>query len=100
MNKKTVENENAHLYPLGTTLIGPPGTGKTTYLINLIKDKLNKNPKQKVYFLSFTKKAALEAKDRICISKEQIKNFGTIENIYKNTAWYKTHHSIWHRQRS
>ena len=44
---------------------GPPGTGKTTYLLDKVQDELARGvlPEQIVY-TSFTKAAALEARDR------------------------------------
>ena len=46
-------------------ILGPPGTGKTTELLNIVKKHLDEavDPKEIGYF-SFTKKAAIEAKSR------------------------------------
>lgn len=69
-------------------IIGPPGTGKTSYLINRVQDELAQGvaPEQIVY-TSFTKAASLEAKNR-AISKfsgdysaDQFINFSTIHSI-------------------
>ena len=48
-------------------LVGPPGTGKTTTLLELVEDRLDKrvNPRE-IGYVSFTNKAADEARDRAC----------------------------------
>lgn len=47
--------------------LGPPGTGKTTTLLNTIEEEMTSGvPADKIAFVSFTKKAATEATTRAC----------------------------------
>ena len=46
-------------------IFGPPGAGKTTYLLNVVDAELeNHVPSIKIGYFSFTRKAANEARDR------------------------------------
>jgi len=46
-------------------IFGPPGTGKTTSLLNMVDKALEEGvPPQSIAFLAFTRKAANEAKER------------------------------------
>ena len=69
-----------------TIILGPPGTGKTTTLLNLVDEfiKTGIRPKQIGYF-SFTKKAATEAASRAA------DKFGL--DIETDLAFFRTLHS-------
>ena len=74
-----------------TIILGPPGTGKTTTLLNLVDEFIQQGvrPKQIGYF-SFTRKAAIEAATRAA------DKFGLdIENDLDN---FRTLHSYAFRQ--
>ena len=46
-------------------IFGPPGTGKTTALLNMVDDALQSGiAPMNIAFLAFTRKAANEAKER------------------------------------
>ena len=69
-----------------TTIFGPPGTGKTTKLINIVKQELeNGTPADRIAFVSFSRKAAEEARDR---ALEKL-NIGT-----GDLEWFRCLHSL------
>ena len=70
-----------------TIILGPPGTGKTTTLLNLVDEFIQKGvrPRQIGYF-SFTRKAANEAAERAAKKFEldkdtDLENFRTLHSF-------------------
>ena len=68
-------------------ILGPPGTGKTTRLINYVKTfvKLG-TPIDKIGYFAFTTKAATEAVDRMLdsspkLQKKHLKHFRTLHSL-------------------
>ena len=51
--------------PHSKIILGPPGTGKTYNLLNLVEKELaNGTAPDRIGFFAFTKKAATEARER------------------------------------
>ena len=65
-----------------TIELGPPGTGKTTTLLNKVDDYLKQTDPDKVGYFAFTQKAAYEARDRA------IKNLILQKMIYHISEHY------------
>jgi DNA helicase-2/ATP-dependent DNA helicase PcrA len=65
-------------------VLGPPGTGKTTTLLNYVQTEMESVPIEKIGYFSFTRKAANEARDRA------IEKFGLDKKRFK---WFSTLHS-------
>jgi len=71
-----------------TKVFGPPGSGKTTFLLNVVETELGRDvPSHKIGYFAFTKKAATEAKER-GVSKFTHLNPDT------DFPWFRTLHSL------
>jgi DNA helicase-2/ATP-dependent DNA helicase PcrA len=68
-----------------TIVLGPPGTGKTTTLLNEVDKYLKNTDPNKIGFFSFTQKAAYEARDRA------MKKFNFSED---DLPYFRTLHSL------
>jgi superfamily I DNA/RNA helicase len=68
-----------------TIVLGPPGTGKTTTLLNEVDNYLKKTDPDKVGYFAFTQKAAYHARD------EAIKKFNLTED---DLPYFRTLHSL------
>ena len=69
------------------TIVGPPGTGKTHYLMEIVEDRIRNlgyDP-SKIGFFSFTRKAAEEARDRAArnlgLDVKQMHHFRTLHSL-------------------
>jgi ATP-dependent DNA helicase UvrD/PcrA len=67
-------------------ILGPPGTGKTTSLINRVEDALARGvPPDRIGYFSFTRKAAREAIDRACekfsLDRKDFPHFSTLHSM-------------------
>lgn len=73
-----------HVYKV----LGCPGAGKTTYLLNRVQDELASGvPPQKIGYFSFTRKAADEARDRALLKFPHL-------NAKSDFPWFRTLHSL------
>ena len=68
-----------------TIVLGPPGTGKTTTLLNKVDDYLKNTDPDKIGYFAFTQKAAYHARD------EAIKKFNLTED---DLPYFRTLHSL------
>jgi DNA helicase-2/ATP-dependent DNA helicase PcrA len=68
-----------------TIVLGPPGTGKTTTLLNKVDNYLKQTDPDKIGYFAFTQKAAHEARDRA------IKKFNLTED---DLPYFRTLHSL------
>ena len=77
-----------------TIILGPPGTGKTTTLLDLVDDFLRAGTNiNKIGYFSFTRKAALEAatraEEKFMIPAKDIPNFRTLHSFAFRTLGMK-----------
>jgi DNA helicase-2/ATP-dependent DNA helicase PcrA len=69
-------------------IFGPPGSGKTTYLLNIVEQELAAGvPASSIGYFAFTRKAANEAKERA------IARFPHL-NQETDFPWFRTLHSL------
>jgi len=70
---------------LKTIVLGPPGTGKTTTLLNEVDKYLKETDPDKIGYFSFTQKAAYEARDRAMskfnLSEDDLPYFRTLHSL-------------------
>ena len=68
-----------------TIVLGPPGTGKTTTLLNEVDNCLKQTDPNKIGYFSFTQKAAYEARDRAMdkfnLSEDDLPYFRTLHSL-------------------
>ena len=68
-----------------TIVLGPPGTGKTTTLLNEVDRYLKQTDPDKIGYFSFTQKAAYEARDRAMskfnFSEDDLPYFRTLHSL-------------------
>lgn len=70
-----------------TKVFGPPGTGKTTFLLNTVEDYLNnRTPPHRIGYFAFTRKAAHEGKERA------YERFDFLQK--SDLAFFRTLHSL------
>ena len=71
-----------------TKIFGPPGTGKTTTMLNMVEEALKSHSPERIAYLSFTKAACSTAINR-AVKKFNLK--------VAQLPWFRTLHSICYR---
>ena len=66
-------------------IFGPPGTGKTSRLLNLLSEELNTYNTNEIAYVSYTKEGTNQGKnramDKLCIDEKDMPYFRTIHSI-------------------
>ena len=79
----------------GELYLGPPGTGKTQNLSNLVRKCIEDGiPPDRIACVSFTKRAAIESKERVGrdwgIAESDLPYFQTLHSMAFHAGGYKT----------
>ena len=81
-----------------TIVLGPPGTGKTTTLLNEVDKYLKETDPNRIGYFSFTQKAAYEARNRAMskfnYSEDDLPNAKDIYGISKSLGESIYHHNL------
>jgi DNA helicase-2/ATP-dependent DNA helicase PcrA len=68
-----------------TIVLGPPGTGKTTTMLNKVDQHLKETDPNRIGYFAFTQKAAYEARDRAMekfnLSEDDLPYFRTLHSL-------------------
>lgn len=79
-------------------MIGCAGGGKTTTLLNKVRDCRKENPDDLIVVLSFTKKSAKELEDRFKEEKTKI-IFSTIDSLVHELCFNKVKSTLFEEKR-